>query len=1471
MKRLLHHWSALGTGSGFIAGVVRLLVYSVLLFLAFECITVDFNWSEQALLGILTIGLAFALNSISDTEMVTLALMFASMLATARYAYWRLVTIIHAIYGGSQHVTWIDLIFMLILLSAETYAWLVLYLGYVQTARPLRRPPNPLPRTIEDWPHVDLLIPTYNEPLSVVRSTAFAALNIDYPQDKLHVYVLDDGRREEFGAFCRAAGVGYITRKDNKHAKAGNINHALTTLSSPFVAIFDCDHVPTRSFLQMTLGWFLRDKKLGMLQTPHFFYSPDPFERNLNQFRSIPNEGELFYGVLQDGNDLWNATFFCGSCAVLRRTAMDEIGGIATETVTEDAHTSLRMQMRGWGTAYINIPQAGGLATENLASHVGQRIRWARGMVQILRTDNPLFVKGLKWPQRICYFNAMIHFLYAVPRLVFLTAPLVFMLLGRINIPGYWIAILAYALPHLFLSNVVNFRIQGKFRYSFWNEVYETILAPYILGPTVLAMVNPKLGKFNVTAKGGIVKESAFDSKIARPYVFLLLLNFLGLAIAPVRLLYWNADHPGTIIMNVVWILFNIVIIGTANAVALESRQLRKDVRVDSQIPVEVQIPGRPAIVGETRDLSLGGSAVMLEDPPAVPVGTSIRIVYPLRGTKASFPATVVGAEGMKLRMKFDELTLEEEEMLTLVLFSGADTWLSHLENRQIDRPLRSFARLVRLSVRGIRYALASLIPKSKAQRAAVSASAELTMFLLAIVLGGAAATLHAQPKAKAKADPAPTETGAGTFHSALTFKDAGIPADIEFHGNQYTRDVPFTLPYTEVVQKATLNLYYSFSPELIAKQSHLNVLLNGSLVATLAVPSNEESDQQELKAELDLPADLLVRNNTLEFQFVGHYAATCEDPSNPALWARVDALSNIDLSGSLLPIADNLKLLPLPIYDSDASGPTASIPIAFARRPSLQALTAAGVVASWLGVRAKSKPLEFPVTFGNRLPQGNLILMVESPSDLPAGINVDIAGPVIALRTNPSDPFGKVLVIAGTDAAQLLHAAQALALEKLTLQGSTVTVPDFPLPPVRKSDDAPLWVSTQQTSPLWQYSNNAELQSNGSDPLPVYLRLPPDLYYGDTTSVPLHINYTYDATQATRGSTLQVSANGSDVGELPLIPGPQSKQSAQGVIEIPLENLRPFANSFLFRFQPKMPIAEKCQVIPQIDVRGTIGRSSHVEMHGLHHWAILPDLELFANAGFPFTRYADLSQTRVVLPERASTQEVGVYLMLLAYFGGQTGYPALRVQVVDSAHLGQDADYLLIGTAGNEPALERLNQNLPVALNGNEFSVTDSESVFTSVRHIWWQIAEMRPKWWGELGASKDRAALVASLARPPEALIQGIQSPWNPQRSIISITFRDAEAAPEFTSAFIQASASGDMSQSVSVLHGNRFSSFRIGDAVYYVGHLQWWVLIRYRLREFPWLIVVLTFVLGLFVVPWMRARLDRRVQARLEAREE
>jgi cellulose synthase (UDP-forming) len=371
--------------------------------------TLPLPWKQQAIFGGGLVVVAILLQWTSRARVVTMALMAVSLFCTFRYGYWRVTQTWNGLTSAGHLYQW-DTAFVLMLLAAEFYAFATLALGYFQTLRPLRRPPVPLLGNPENWPTVDVFIPPYNEPLSVLRSTILGAQALDYPADKFRVFVLDDGRRKEFADFAAQVGAEYITRTDNAHAKAGNINHALGRTSGECVAIFDSDHIPTRSFLKTTLGWFQRDPQLGMVQTPHHFYSPDPFERNLGQFRKIPNEGELFHRLVQDGNDLWNASFFCGSCAVLRRRALEEIRGIAVETVTEDAHTALRMQRRGWNTAYINLPQAAGLATESLAAHIGQRIRWARGMVQIPRMENPLFASGVTLSQRLCYFNATTHF-----------------------------------------------------------------------------------------------------------------------------------------------------------------------------------------------------------------------------------------------------------------------------------------------------------------------------------------------------------------------------------------------------------------------------------------------------------------------------------------------------------------------------------------------------------------------------------------------------------------------------------------------------------------------------------------------------------------------------------------------------------------------------------------------------------------------------------------------------------------------------------------------------------------------------------------------------------------------------------------------------------------------------------------------------------------------------------------------------
>ena len=245
------------------------VVVSISLLLALVCVTQPFNPMSQFIFLLLLWGAALLVRRIPG-RFSALMLIVLSLTVSCRYIWWRYTSTLN----------WNDpvsLVCGLILLFAETYAWIVLVLGYFQVIWPLNRQPVSMPQDMAQWPAVDIFVPTYNEDLSVVKNTIYASLGIDWPKDKLKIWILDDGGREEFRQFAVDVGVEYIARTTHEHAKAGNINNALKHAKGDYVAIFDCDHVPTRSFLQMTMGWFRKDSKLAVMQTPHHFFSPDPF------------------------------------------------------------------------------------------------------------------------------------------------------------------------------------------------------------------------------------------------------------------------------------------------------------------------------------------------------------------------------------------------------------------------------------------------------------------------------------------------------------------------------------------------------------------------------------------------------------------------------------------------------------------------------------------------------------------------------------------------------------------------------------------------------------------------------------------------------------------------------------------------------------------------------------------------------------------------------------------------------------------------------------------------------------------------------------------------------------------------------------------------------------------------------------------------------------------------------------------
>lgn len=668
--------------------ILSLLLALVMLPLALLVIITPMDSQKQYIFGLISIGALFIAGTISKKRSVSLVMVAMSVLLSTRYMYFRLTQTLHF---NSE----IETLLGMGLFLAEVYVWVMLLLSYLQTAWPLKRDIVPLPDDTSLWPTVDVYIPSYNEPLEVVRDTVLAAQCLDYPRDKLKIYLLDDGKRSEFAVFAADVGVGYITRNDNAHAKAGNLNHAMKLTHGELICVFDCDHVATRIFLQATVGGFLQDPKLALVQTPHYFYSPDPFERNLSVGRNIPNEGALFYGPIQQGNDNWNATFFCGSCAVIRRSALDQIGGFAVETVTEDAHTALKLQRLGWGSAFIDIPLAAGLATERLVLHVIQRTRWARGMTQIFRLDNPLLGRGLTLQQRLCYLSAMLYYQFALPRIAFLTAPLAYLLFNLNIIHSSASLVFAYALPHLFLAVYVNSRLNGRFRYSFWGEIYDLVLAFHIVLPTAVTMLFPKRGKFNVTDKGGLLNVGYFDFSVVRPHLIIALLLGAGVIAGIVRACahdYFGVD-PSVIALNVGWGLYSLIFLLAAIAVARETRQTRKTIRIEVEIPVLIHYASGIVSRSQTADLSMGGCRIIAPDDRHLNDEIE-EIELLLHSGAIALPVQTIASDENAIRLMFNEIPLARRRELVRVVLARADAWI-HPPKPQ-DNPFRSMLTIVR-------------------------------------------------------------------------------------------------------------------------------------------------------------------------------------------------------------------------------------------------------------------------------------------------------------------------------------------------------------------------------------------------------------------------------------------------------------------------------------------------------------------------------------------------------------------------------------------------------------------------------------------------------------------------------------------------------------------------------------------------------------------------------------------------------
>jgi cellulose synthase (UDP-forming) len=476
-----------------------------------------------------------------------------------------------------------------------------------------------LPR--EQWPAVDLLIATYNESLEVLEKTIVGALALDWPN--LNVWVADDGRRPWLQDYCRGKGAGYITRPDNTHAKAGNINHALKVTRAPFVAVFDADFIPQRGFLTRTMGFF-EDPKIGIVQIPHSFYNHDPLQQNLAMRDAMPDDQRFFFEAIMPGRDGWDAAFCCGSNSVTRRAAFEAAGGgLPTGSITEDMLLTLALLRQGFITRYLNEPLAFGLAPESLAAFFVQRARWARGAMQILFLKEGPLGPGLALRHRL-FFLPTAWLSQCLMMLTALIAPLIFLFLDIPPLVGVTPESAMFYLVPMVAAQVGGIVLLGGGRYyPLAAQVLGTFQSFRLLPVILKTLVKPHGHAFKVTPKGADALGGGFEREIFIAAIGLMMLTFAGLIINAIP--DWRIVAQGALVpMVAFWCGINIVVLFLAAMLCLGMPANRAEERFAIDEPIALWRRDSNVVwVARSINLSLSGIAV---DVDGLPDGEKVKV-----------------------------------------------------------------------------------------------------------------------------------------------------------------------------------------------------------------------------------------------------------------------------------------------------------------------------------------------------------------------------------------------------------------------------------------------------------------------------------------------------------------------------------------------------------------------------------------------------------------------------------------------------------------------------------------------------------------------------------------------------------------------------------------------------------------------------------------------------------------------------
>ncbi|MCX7183806.1 MAG: UDP-forming cellulose synthase catalytic subunit [Nitrosospira sp.] len=688
------------------------------------------KWLPLAFIAVLLYLVLFAQNYLDATQQAItgwgcLFLMMAFYkLRIFQRPPWRLVFMLLAGFLAIRYFSWrslqtliytgpLDFLGMALLYLAEAYGLILLFCGMFVNLWPLTGRPTILPKDATDLPTVDVLIPTYNESDDIIRITVIAATQMEYPKDRLRIHICDDGgtlskraqpesaeaawnRHLRLRQMAKELGVNYITRETNAHAKAGNVNHALNHTDGELFLVLDCDHVPTTNMLQRTVGYFLADPKLFLVQTPHFFINPTPVEKNLVGIGNPNGENDMFYRTIHPALDFWNASYFCGSAAVLRRSHVMGIGGISGKTITEDAETAFQLHGKGYNSIYVEQPMVCGLSPESYDDYVLQRTRWAQGMLQMFIMNNPLFAPGLSWPQRICYFNSCFFWFFGLARFFYFIAPALFLLLGLKIYHASGGQVVAYILPYVLSVMFLMDFLYSKARQPFFSEIYESVQAMFLIPAVISVIINPHKPTFKVTPKGQTHANISLNP-LAITFFIIVVINTIALVMA----VYKWFDYPLLREVTLVtggWCLYNFYLAMVTLGAFWERKQIRHFHRINVSGEIEVTFPRlNYTTKADLTDISLTGIGFKVQVPyPLVPqerifIDARHSDAFDMRGQSFHFEGKIMRLFPQKEESGYacgSELLLNREKYIEAVnyVYGDSERWLELWDKKSTSK-----------------------------------------------------------------------------------------------------------------------------------------------------------------------------------------------------------------------------------------------------------------------------------------------------------------------------------------------------------------------------------------------------------------------------------------------------------------------------------------------------------------------------------------------------------------------------------------------------------------------------------------------------------------------------------------------------------------------------------------------------------------------------------------------------------------